>query len=51
MSKEASEESAIVAGARAGAGAEEIVCVRDIAERDLSRNSKMDWEYHKIVRM
>jgi len=31
--------SAMVAGDKAGAGADEVVCVRDIAERDLSRNS------------
>jgi hypothetical protein len=33
----------MVAGAREGAGAEDVVCVRDRADRDLSRNSTMDW--------
>lgn len=32
----------IVAGVKAGAGAEETVCVRDAADRDLSRNSITD---------
>lgn len=35
-------EKAIVAGLREGAGASEVVCVRDCVERDLSRNSTMD---------
>ena len=34
---------AIVAGVNAGAGAVEIVCVRDVADRDLSRNSMTDF--------
>ena len=34
-------ENAIVAGESAGAGAEDVVRVRDVAERDLSRNSIM----------
>lgn len=34
----------IVAGVKAGAGAEETVCVRDAADRDLSRNSMTDFE-------
>lgn len=33
---------AIVAGASAGAGADDVVFVRDIAERDLSKNSTTD---------
>jgi hypothetical protein len=33
------EENAMVAGARDGAGAEDVVCVRDKADLDLSRNS------------
>lgn len=33
---------AMVAGASAGAGAEEVVCVRDCRERDLSRSSTID---------
>lgn len=33
--------NAMVAGANAGAGEEDVVWVRDIAERDLSRNSTM----------
>jgi len=33
------DENAMVAGAKAGAGAEEVERVCDIAERDLSRNS------------
>ena len=36
-------EKAIVAGAKAGAGAVEVVLVRDTAERDLSRNSTTDY--------
>lgn len=32
---------AIVAGASAGAGAFEVVWVREVAERDLSRNTTM----------
>ena len=35
-------ENAIVAGAREGEGAEDVVWVRDCAERDLSRNSTID---------
>jgi microcompartment protein CcmK/EutM len=34
-------EKAIVAGDKDGAGADEVVCVRDRAERDLSKNSTM----------
>ena len=34
--------NAIVAGAREGEGAEDVVWVRDCAERDLSRNSTID---------
>lgn len=34
--------NAIVAGARDGEGAEDVVWVRDCAERDLSRNSTID---------
>ena len=34
--------NAIVAGDNAGAGAEEVVLVRETAERDLSRNSTID---------
>ena len=34
-------ERAMVAGASAGAGAEETVCVREFDERDLSKNSSM----------
>jgi len=33
--------AAIVAGDRTGAGAVDVVCVREIAERDLSKNSTM----------
>jgi hypothetical protein len=33
------DEKAIVAGAKAGAAAAEVECVRDKEERDLSRNS------------
>lgn len=43
MSDAAVEESAIVAGASAGAGAEETVCVREVVERDLSRKSRTDY--------
>ena len=39
----ATEDCAIVAGVRAGAGAEEVVCVREMTERDLSRNSMIDF--------
>ena len=39
---EDASKKAIVAGAKAGAGAEDVVFVRDIAERDLSRNSTTD---------
>ena len=34
--------AATVAGARAGAGADEVVCVLETGDRDLSRNSAMD---------
>ena len=34
-------ERAMVAGAREGAGAEEVVCVREVEDRDLSRNSRI----------
>jgi len=40
---EDASEKAIVAGASAGAGAGDVVWVRDVAERDLSRNSTTDW--------
>jgi hypothetical protein len=43
MILEDASEKAIVAGARAGAGAGDVVWVRDVAERDLSRNSTTDW--------
>ena len=33
--------AAIVAGVRVGAGATDVVCVRELTERDLSRNSTM----------
>lgn len=36
--------AAIVAGVSAGAGAVDIVWVRELIERDLSRNSTMVWE-------
>jgi microcompartment protein CcmK/EutM len=39
-------EKAIVAGAKAGAGADDVVLVRDTAERDLSRNSTTDYRKH-----
>lgn len=39
MSAFAVADCAMVAGANAGAGAEETVCVRETADRDLSRNS------------
>jgi len=39
---EDASENAIVAGAKAGAGAEDVVCVRDTADRDLSKNSTTD---------
>jgi len=39
---EDASEKAIVAGAKAGAGAEDVVFVRDIADRDLSKNSTTD---------
>lgn len=32
-------ENAMVAGANAGAGADEVVCVREMADRDLSKKS------------
>lgn len=38
----------MVAGVKAGAGAEETVCVRDAADRDLSRNSMTDFESRDI---
>ena len=47
MSWFARTESSIVAGANDGAGAELVVCVREIVLRDLSRNSMMD--YSKIM--
>lgn len=34
--------NAMVAGVSEGEGAEEVVCVRDCVERDLSRNSTID---------
>ncbi len=34
--------NAMVAGARDGDGAVDVVCVRDCAERDLSKNSTID---------
>jgi hypothetical protein len=39
---EDTSEDAIVAGDKAGAGAYDVVFVRDVAERDLSRNSTTD---------
>lgn len=36
-------ENSMVAGVKAGAGAEEVVWVRDRGERDLSRNSTIDY--------
>lgn len=36
--------NAMVAGAKAGAGADDVVCVRDIPERDLSRNSTIAYK-------
>lgn len=40
-------EKATVAGAKAGAGADDVVLVREIAERDLSRNSTIDYRQNK----
>ena len=39
----AEELRAIVAGDRTGAGALEVVWVREMTERDLSKNSTTDW--------
>lgn len=41
----------MVAGAREGEGAVDVVWVRDCAERDLSRNSTMDWTVHERRRL
>jgi hypothetical protein len=43
MILEDASEKATVAGAKAGAGAIDVVLVRDVAERDLSRNSTTDY--------
>lgn len=41
--------NAIVAGARAGAGALEVVWVRDVVERDLSKNATMAYNLWRKV--
>lgn len=35
------DDNAIVAGVKEGAGAEDVVCVCDCADRDLSKNSSI----------
>lgn len=40
---------AIVAGVNAGAGAEEVVWVRDCGDRDLSRNSTIDCDCRQAL--
>lgn len=45
--------NAMVAGVKAGAGADEVVLVRDCGDRDLSRNSTIDYNagtYQKLER-
>ena len=41
--------AANVAGVNVGAGALDVVCVRDLAERDLSRNSTIVWAHCQAI--
>jgi hypothetical protein len=50
MILEDTSEKAIVAGAKAGAGADDVVLVRETAERDLSRNPTTDYRQKKMSR-